>query len=428
MFFQKSKIFLSEFKNMPMIRSMLILVTGTGVAQIFPLLSAPIITRLYDPEHFGVYAIFYSLVTLITGVAFLDFHNIIIVAQNDQKAYQGVVLSTIVSFSINFLIFVIVIFLPNQFLTLLFGESVVPFLWIVPITVFFNTLGVVFYTWFLRKECYKLLSKNKIILASCAILLQIGIGLLGVGVIGFILANLISILISFLLLLYNFKTDKSFISDPISFKSISAIAIEYKKFALVSVWANSLNIFTLQIPQFLLNKVFGDYVLGQYSLAQRIISLPLSFVSTAIQDVFRQGAAKEEIDNGNCANTYLNTFKVSSFIAILLFISCLTFIPPLFIFIFGVKWADAGIYVKVLSMLFAVRFVAAPLSYTLYIKAKQHLDFIWQVGLFLISIVTLFGGYYWLSIKDPIQLLLLYSICLSFWYFINMWMTFKLSK
>jgi O-antigen/teichoic acid export membrane protein len=418
----------SELQITPMTKSLLILVSGTGIAQIFPLISAPFVARLYEPEHFGIYAIFYSLVTLFTGLSFLEYNNVLIVAPTNQKAYEGMILSTLITFGINFFIFCLIILVPDTILTELFGKGILPFLWVVPITVFFNTMNLLFYTWFLRTEKYKLLSRNKIILSACAVILQIGIGFLHIGATGFIIANLVSILISLTLLVYNFKISKDFIPDEVKRNSLKLIAYDYRKFALVSVWGNTLNILTLQIPQFLLNKVFGSHVLGQYSLAQRMISLPLGFVSSAIQDVFRQWASKEEIENRNCKNAYLNTLKISSIVAVLLLLSCLTFIPPLFVFVFGVKWAEAGIYVKILSLLFVIRFVVAPLSYTFYIKAKQHIDFMWQVGLFVLTSLTLFGGYYWIGIKDPINLLLLYSVCLSFWYLLNLWITYNLSK
>ena len=105
-----------------------------------------------------------------------------------------------------------------------------------------------------------------------------------------------------------------------------------------------------------------------------MISLPLGFVSSAIQDVFRQEAAEEEIQKGNCKYTYPNTLKIGLIFAIILLFFCLTFVEP--VFVFGSKWADAGVYVIVLSFLFAIRFVAAPLSYTLFRKAKQHIDFL----------------------------------------------------
>ena len=418
----------ADLQKIPMFKSLWILVSGTGIAQIFPIISAPIVARLYEPEHFGIYAIFYSLVTLLTGMSFLEYNNVLIVAPTNQKAYEGMILSTLITFGINFFIFFLIILIPNTILAELFGKGVLPFLWVVPITVFFNTLNLLFYTWFLRRESYKLLSRNKIILAACAVILQIGIGFLYIGATGFIIANLISILISLVLLVYNFKISKDFIPDAVNRNSLKLIAYEYRKFALVSVWGNMLNIFTLQIPQFLLNKVFGAHVLGQYSLAQRMTSLPLGFVSSAIQDVFRQTASQEEIENGNCKNAYRNTLKITSVIAIVLFLSCLTFVPPLFVFVFGPKWTDAGIYVKVLALLFVVRFVVAPLSYTYYIKSKQHIDFVWQIGLFVLSVLTIYGGYYWFGITDPINLLFLYAVCISFWYLLNLWITYNLSK
>jgi O-antigen/teichoic acid export membrane protein len=407
---------------------MLILVSGTGIAQLFPIISAPILARLYEPVDFGTYAIFYSLVTVFTGFSFLEYNNIVIVADNNQKAYEGMILSTLITFTVNLLLFLLIILLPKSILIELFGNEMGSFLWIVPITVFFNTMNLLFCTWFLRKGHYKLLSKNKIILAICALVLQIVIGFLYIGTTGFIIANLISILISLVLLMYSFKIDEDFVPYAVNIDSLKLIAFEYRKFALVSVWGNTLNIFTLQIPQFLLNKVFGSQVLGQYSLAQRMISLPLGFVSSAIQDVFRQGAAEEEIVKGNCKYTYLNTLKIGSIVALILLISCLTFVAPLFVLLFGAKWSDAGIYVKVLSLLFAVRFVVAPLSYTLYIKAKQHIDFLWQLGLFVISSLTLYGGHYWFGIETPINLLLFYSVCVSLWYLLNLWLTYNLSK
>jgi O-antigen/teichoic acid export membrane protein len=426
----KSKFISRIYKllKIPMFKNLLVLVSGTGIAQIFPILSAPIVARLYEPQDFGIYAIFYSLVTVFTGFSFLEYNNIVIVAPSNQKAYEGMILSTLITFTINFFLFLLIILIPKTFLVELFGKEMVPFLWVVPITVFFNTMNLLFYTWFLRKGNYKLLSKNKIILAVCSVVLQIGIGFLYIGTTGFVIANLISILISLVLLIYSFNVNKEFVGDSVNINSLKLVAYEYRKFALVSVWGNTLNIFTLQIPQFLLNKVFGAQVLGQYSLAQRMISLPLGFVSSAIQDVFRQGAAEEEIEIGNCKKTYLNTLKIGSVVAVVILLSCLTFVPPLFVFVFGSKWADAGIYVKVLSLLFVVRFVVAPLSYTLYIKAKQHIDFMWQVGLFVLSVLTLYGGYYWFGIEDPINLLFLYSICLTFWYLLNLCITYKLSK
>jgi O-antigen/teichoic acid export membrane protein len=409
-----------------MVKRMLVLVSGTGFAQLVPIFTAPIVARLYSPEDFGLYAIFYSLVTILTGLTFLEFNNIIIIAKNNKIALGGFTLSIVVSAIFNLVVFFFINFLTDEFKTVFFGKEILPYLWLIPFSVFFGSLNNLFYLWFLRNEDYKLLSYNKIFLSICSVFLQIGFGLLYIGVIGFILANLILILISIVSFSIKFKYNWRRIF--MSFSILKKLAIEHKKFPLISVWGNTLNIITLQIPQFFLNKLFGAQVLGQYSLGQRMITLPLGLVANAIQDVFRQAASKEENEIGNFTKSYQNTFKISSIIAIIMFISCLTFIPSLFVWVFGSKWADAGIYVRVLALLLVVRFVVAPLSYSLYLKSKQQIDLLWQIGLFLITIFTLYGGYYWFNIQNDIYLLLIYSITITLWYGINLIITYKLSK
>jgi len=90
--------------NVPIVKNLWILTSGTGISQISPIISAPIVARLYNPEHFGIYAVFYSLASLFTGLAFLDYNNIIIVAPNNQKAYEGIILSGIVNTLMNFVL------------------------------------------------------------------------------------------------------------------------------------------------------------------------------------------------------------------------------------------------------------------------------------------------------------------------------------
>jgi O-antigen/teichoic acid export membrane protein len=318
--------------------------------------------------------------------------------------------------------------LPDSFLKLIFGNEILPFLWIVPITVFFNTINLLLYTWFLRKEYFKLLSKNKIILSVFGIFLQIGIGFLYLGTRGFIIANLLSILISLSLLFYFFNKSSVSKEHTIRIGLIKEIAYEYRKFPLVSVWGNVLNIFTLQLPQIFLNKVFGSQILGHYSLAQNMISFPLGFTSSAIQDIFRQSASKEEVEKKSFMSSYLSALKISTILGALLLLACLTFIPSLFVVVFGDKWLPSGIYVKVLALLFVIRFIVAPLSYSFYIKSKQQIDFLWQLGLLILSILSLYGAYFFLKVKNPSSLLFVYSIVLSIWYLFNLSLTYKLAK
>lgn len=415
-----------RIKQEPLFKNILIMVGGTGIAQVLPIISAPILTRLYLPEHFGTYALFYSLVTIIYGVATLDYHNIIIIGDTQQKSFLGLSLSLLVTISICFIVLLILIIVPNSLVQSIFGDKILSYLYFLPITVFFSVLSNILYNWFLRQGDFKYLSKNKIILAICAMILQISIGFFQLGALGFIIANLLATIIATSLMLFKFNREYHTLYNTVSLLSLRKIGIEYKKFSLVSVWANSLNIFTLQIPDLLLNKLFGSFVLGQYSLSQRMITLPSSFVASSLQEVFKQTASQEERETGNCRIAYIRTLKISTTLALLLLIACLTFIPTLFVWVFGSKWSEAGSYVRVMCFLFAIRFIVPTLSYVFYIKNKQQIDLFWQIGLFILTVSTLLGGYYFFEMKDSISLLMTYSLTLSFWYIVNLFFTYSL--
>jgi len=57
---------------------------------------------------------------------------------------------------------------------------------------------------------------------------------------------------------------------------------------------------------------------------------------------------------------------------------------------FGERWRQAGIIAVWLMPMFALRFVASPLSYVFYVAGKQHIDLMWQVALLLVTVATLY--------------------------------------
>ncbi len=404
------------------------MISGTGVAQLLPMISAPIVARLYEPEHFGTYAIFYSLVTILSGVAFLDYHNAVLIEKSNRKAYYALIISFLCCIGVSILSLFLVLIIPHRLLSILLGAEVLPYLWVLPLTVFISSVSTLFYTWFLRKKEFSLISKNKVIIALLAVFIQIGMGFLRIGAMGFIIANLISFAVSAVLFGFTFYKTLEFSLTKIKTSFLIEIVKKYKNFPLVSVWANSLNIVTLQLPQFLLNSFFGSYVVGQFSLANRMINLPISFISSSIQDLFRQNAAAENAEAGNCKNSYKRFLKIGFIVGGVSFLACITFIPPIFVFVFGDKWAAAGVYVRVLALLTAVRFVIAPLSYVFYIKLKQKLDMLWQVGLFILTLISLYGGFFWFGITNAVDLLFGYSVILSLWYILNGLISFKLAN
>ena len=60
----------------------------------------------------------------------------------------------------------------------------------------------------------------------------------------------------------------------------------------------------------------------------------------------------------------------------------------LFVIAFGEPWRQAGVIAIWLMPMFALRFVASPLSYVFYIAGKQHIDLVWQCALLAMTMAS----------------------------------------
>jgi len=94
----------------------------------------------------------------------------------------------------------------------------------------------------------------------------------------------------------------------------------------------------------------------------------------------------------------------------------------LFAFAFGEVWRGAGTIAVWLLPLFALRFIASPLSYMVYIAGKQHIDLLWQIVLLGVVLAAL-------SIPSNHALALqAYSGGYSILYVIYLWMSYRFSR
>ena len=52
-----------------MLRNVITLITGTAIAQAIPIAISPVLTRIYSPDDFGVFALYLSITSIIAIVA-----------------------------------------------------------------------------------------------------------------------------------------------------------------------------------------------------------------------------------------------------------------------------------------------------------------------------------------------------------------------
>ena len=199
----------------------------------------------------------------------------------------------------------------------------------------------------------------------------------------------------------------------------------YKAFPFFSIPSDMINVITNQIPVFLINKFFGGFILGNYSLVDKILSVPITMIGRSVLDVFKQRASYDYNLNGNCKKIFIKTFKTLLLLSIIPTLLLFFLAPPLFHIIFGEKWLIAGDFARIMSVLFFFRFIVSPLSYLLYIAEKQIYDMIWQICLFVTTLLSFGIGVHYNNIKIA---LLCFSISYSIMYIFYLALSYKCAK
>ena len=76
-------------------RSIVVLASGTIGAQGFLVLAAPLLTRIYSPEAFGVLAIYTMLLSLIVSISSFSYQLAIPIAQDEEEVPNLAALSLV---------------------------------------------------------------------------------------------------------------------------------------------------------------------------------------------------------------------------------------------------------------------------------------------------------------------------------------------
>src|SRR5680860_1336201 len=119
-------------------RNVLTLMTGTGIAQVIPLAITPILTRIYSPEQFGVFALFIAIASSLSIVATGRYELAIMLPRKDTDAANITVLSMIINCFVSSLLFIIAWQFNDQITNLLGSRAISTWLYFVPLTVFLN--------------------------------------------------------------------------------------------------------------------------------------------------------------------------------------------------------------------------------------------------------------------------------------------------
>jgi O-antigen/teichoic acid export membrane protein len=422
----KSLFFLIQNKlglNSAFGKNIMVLMTGTLISQIIPLLISPILTRIYSPEDFGIFSFFISIVSILSVIITGKYELSVIIPKEDKVAKNLVALCLIITHLVSISGMLIVLLFKEWLSSIMQISNATQVLYFIPLALYLTGIQQTFNYWVNRNGEYSKLANSRIYKSVATSLLSVLFGYFALGALGLILGYIIGVAagIYFLVkdLRVQFKNNDAITPDGIKFAGN-----KYIDFPKYMIPAHGLSAGSSNVPVILITNIFGILFSGYFSLINRVFGAPMSVITSSFGDVFREVASKQFLEKGNCNELFVSTAKKLFYIGIIPFTVFFFIAPVMFKIIFGANWEIAGDYAQIMTIMFFFQFIANPLASVTLMANKQKFDLAWQVILSVLIGLSFLIGYFYSDFKLTI---ILYTITYSIMYIFSFALTYRFS-
>ena len=421
--FYKIKL-IKKIKSNEFLRNILTLMTGTVISQIIGMLMSPILSRLYSPEEFGVFATYFSMVSILIVFSTLRYENTIMLPKSIKEGFNLSILAAITS-SVFFVFLSIFIFLFRNdiasFLELKGKSNLIVLIHILPISILIYSFYQIITLWQNRLKLFKNIAKSRVLQSTIQASFN---SLLSVfGQLGLVLGSMLGM---FSFFIRNIIRKGVFIKfkELYDFEEIKKVAWEYRNYPKFDVFSGLLGAISIQLPVLLFSFFFDSDKIGYYSMAQRVLCLPLTFVGASAGQVFFQKASEIKDDSMAIFLLYKKTVLNLLFLGIIPMFVIAVWGPYLFNFVFGDTWYTAGVYARwMVPWLFSMLLVS-PVSSIINIKRLVKYNMFYSAFFVLFRFIGLYlGGDFGddiLSIKLFSLVSCIFNIGYIVWFFKNL--------
>lgn len=344
--------------------------------------TAPIIARLFGPKHFGVYQIFVSIAGVISAIACLRYELSIPLAKDEKEASASFTLSVLISLFFFIVVLAVIPFGKEKIAQWFKSPELKSFLWLLPISVFIVSFRSSLGYWAAREERFGVKAWSDFSASLGGKVTTITwVLIIGASAAGLFTGYFTSLLVGILVLLafLSRKLASDIKSTHLNFEMLWTIAKRHKKFPIFSSWSGLLNVLSVQLPPIILGLYFSTTVVGYYSLGKRFIGLPMQLLGNSIAQVFFPAMAKEYNKTGDLSKIVSNMFKRLVQIGVFPMVALGFLGVPLFGFVFGEKWIEAGVYAQILSGWMFFVFITSPLSKVFSILKRQEIGLAFNI-------------------------------------------------
>jgi O-antigen/teichoic acid export membrane protein len=385
----QKKLFQNLIKS-ELLRNASILISGTVLAQLISILLQPFLRRYFTPEAYGTFSVYLSLVGILTVITTLRYDDAVVLPDNDSESANLLGLTTLFNFSINLILFIIVILWAEKIKMLLnlpekFSYKI---LYLVPLAIFLYNTYLSYNYWLIRKKKFYSVSANKLIRRSFEGIAQIFFALVK-NMKGLIFGDIFGQSANVATVLFQcFKN--GFGLKYLSLKKMRFVFIKYSEFPRYNLIPAVMSACSYLLPPIFITKYFSAAYSGYFDLSKMLLSIPLALIATSFSNVLVQKLAEKYNKKESILTDLKPVLVVTLIICFFEILVIQLFGETLFAFVFGKIWKFSGQLSKLMVWTFVLNFIVSSFSCIFVAMRKIKIYGIWQFFYFIAMLSLLF--------------------------------------
>lgn len=396
------------------------LLSGTVIAQLLALITAPLISRLYSPTEIGVYTLFTSVVATVVAVAGLRYDLGIVLPKSHGNARLLRNTVTVIIFVVSICVTLFMIPFAGALAKWLGNPELAPWLIYSGLAVFTLSQVNSFNYWFTRTLQYRVISINRVQMSGSIAISQIIFSLCHLGgVAGLVIGHILGQSLAAGTLMWKGRKQVEGETAP----SLTRLQLlkRYKKMPLINGPNALVDAIRLNGIMMMIGALFSTDAVGQFGQAWRLMQAPVSLITGAISQVFYQKFASTE--KGNTTALVKTSVKLSLISGFVPFAVIAIIAPWLFPWFLGSQWNESGLIGQALVPWLYLNVATSPISTVFLTIDRQQVLFAFAVtymavGLGAVYIGTLLG---WSLIATTWLLSICMAVCLALMIALAFW-------
>jgi O-antigen/teichoic acid export membrane protein len=396
------------------------LLGGQAISQLILIPFYPLLTRLYTPENFGEYAFFQTIVGIFLILIFLRLEEALVLKMDENEAkklWSNCLKIALATFSISIIILLIIKPSWQEKLNLS----------VIEVLLYFGLYGIgaggllLISQWLLRWQNYKAITQIRIWQSMGLLLMSVIFGYLEFGAKGLIMA------LSFSQMIAWFAIRKSWNLPAFTFQSeFKKQILKWKDFPLYNASSGIIENIGRSIPIWALLWLWTAEETGFFSLATRILALPVTLIAASYgQVLYRQLVDWWPHQKQMAAKWIYKTWLSLAAIAILPAIILMVYGEPIFVILFGKQWAGIGNFLIYLTPVFMIMGLVLPTSQLFLVARKQQILLSISLGQIITRLGSFYVGYQYGSLDEA---LIMFMITELLWYLVIVLQSVKILR